>query len=349
MVACYFTADPVDKVLREPLDRVLRPLSTWSKPSHLRFTTIDEKGILKSHYSGLAGARRNPASICFQALEYWGKCQVSLFENGAYDPQARAFFLNSANWLLEHASRTTHGLVWQYDFDYPVYNMKAPWISALAQGLSVHVLTRATYLTGDKKYLDAARDALGPFSVDTRDGGVRVVEQETPDAWWYAAYPAPDGSPMALNGMLFALFGIHEFHVATRDERARVLYENGLRAVRMRLADYDAPVQTLYDRRGHRASPQYHRVHVNQMRYLYAITGDTRFQEYAERWAEYPVQGLMPLPRRLFLSLAGGVFPKMDVLICAITLVLVLSIVWAVLLVRRLLPRRAATAARAAQ
>ena len=326
---CYFAADALDEMLREPIYRAIGAVA----PSMGRhYISVDDKGVARYHYPPPIGVQRNPVYVCHKAFEYWEDYMADPFYKEAYDGDSRTFFLNSADWLLEHAAKTEHGLVWQYGFDFEPYDMQAPWISAMAQGHAIQVLVRAHGLTRDARYLDAARQALGVFSVDVADGGVRIIDEPDPEAWWYCEYPAAQNAPRVLNGMVFALFGIHELYLATGDETARRLWENGLRAVRLSLGRYDAGAWSRYNARGRLASKHYHRVHVNQMHRLYDMTGDETYRQYAQRWGQAPAPRAAALPWRLF---ARGSFPRMDLLMIAIAFAVPLALVEGLMLLRR--------------
>jgi heparosan-N-sulfate-glucuronate 5-epimerase len=95
-----------------------------------------------------------------------------------------------------------------------------------------------------------------------------------------------------LNGHIFALFGLHDYARSTGDARASELFEKGVDAVRKRLPDYDLGIWSKYSLNPHSgwrdhwnvAAPIYQQVHVDQLRFLHAITGDSIFEKWAARW-----------------------------------------------------------------
>ncbi len=81
--------------------------------------------------------------------------------------------------------------VWLYQsrITYPNFTLEPPWVSGMAQGLGVEVLAHAYNLTGDEKYLKAARLALNSFFVPVEgveyftsmkmvDGGIWSMDTE---------------------------------------------------------------------------------------------------------------------------------------------------------------------------
>ena len=83
------------------------------------------------------------------------------------DDQRR--FLGLADWLVENQAEDG---CWYAQTDLPLYRLRAPWPSAMAQGRGLSVLTRAWQCTSDERYIDGARRALEAFSVPVADGGI---------------------------------------------------------------------------------------------------------------------------------------------------------------------------------
>jgi heparosan-N-sulfate-glucuronate 5-epimerase len=262
-----------------------------------RYVSADENGIPTIHYRGDLGPRENPTTVCQYAMEYWEEwvtlCRATPV---AYDSRRR--FLHCADWLLEHGVAVKDMLVWQYDF--PFYIAEPPWISGMAQGHALQVLIRAYTLTREVKYKEAASKALSVFFADIAQGGVRIVEAEDDNAWWYAEYTSPVRQPKVLNGMLYALLGVQEYYGVTGDERARTIFDNGIRAVLLHLEDYDAGNWTWYDRDHELPARHYHKIHVNQLRRLFEITQEEKFWQTAEKWSGYPDPGFFRKRRYIF-------------------------------------------------
>ena len=255
------------------------PFIGWS------YVSVDDNGIPTVHYRGELGARENPVTVCQYAMEYWEEW-VSFCNKTPVDSDSRRRFLHCADWLLEHGVEIDGMLVWQYDF--PFYGAQPPWISGMAQGHAMQVLIRAYLLTRDVRYKEAAAKVLPVFFIDVAEGGVRCVEAEDANAWWYAEYASPERQPKVLNGMIYALFGVHEYYSVTGDERAKTIFDNGIRAVLLHLDDYDTGNWTWYDRDREIPARNYHKIHINQLRRLYEITGEEKFRQTAEKWSDYP-------------------------------------------------------------
>jgi heparosan-N-sulfate-glucuronate 5-epimerase len=233
---------------------------------------FDAHGIPVVRYS--FGTYRNPATV-----GEWGLQQYSYFCLGkgrGHLAQAR----RAANWLAAHQLR---GGGWAYRFVFhegPVL-LSPPWISALAQGRALSLLSRVYAVTPDPKYLRAARLALGPFARNYAHGGVASSWMGRP---WYEEYPAANANHV-LNGYEIALIGLHD--VAARSPRARTLFTAGVRSLIANIAVFDGGPTGSYYAAGHffPVPEGYLRAHVQLTRVLYRITRRPILRFYADRWA----------------------------------------------------------------
>ena len=94
-----------------------------------------------------------------------------------------------------------------------------------------------------------------------------------------------------LNGFIWELWGVHDYHIHTESKAAAELFDDGVESLKARLGDYDIGYWSLYEQSGTRmkmmASPFYHSLHIVQLRVMHAVTGEQLFRQYADRWAEY--------------------------------------------------------------
>jgi hypothetical protein len=197
-------------------------------------------------------------------------------------------FLSLADWFVEHQSQDG---CWYAKTDVPIYRLRAPWPSAMAQGRALSVLTRAWQCTSDEKYLESARRALAAFSVPVERGGITDAYDGQTTFEEYPAQPAPH----VLNGMIFALFGLWDLVRAQPDDaRPAELFKRGVASVETLLPLYDTGWWSLYDLYHLEASTprnpctvHYHDIHVKQLKIMHAITGRDAFGALARSWAGY--------------------------------------------------------------
>ena len=202
------------------------------------------------------------------------------------DDQRR--FLRLADWFVEHQAQDG---CWYAQIEMPLYRLRAPWPSAMAQGRGLSVLTRAWQCTSDERYIDGARRALAAFSVPVARGGIMDAYDSRITYEEYPAQPAPH----VLNGMIFALFGVWDLVRAQPDDaRAAEIFERGMGSVEALLPLYDTGWWSLYDLYHlELATPRnpctahYHEIHIKQLAIMHAITGREPFDAFARRWAAY--------------------------------------------------------------
>jgi hypothetical protein len=254
------------------------------------FTRMDPKGIPMADYDLVFrghpdvdrtrryGIHYTPVTIAEYGLGAWARYRTS------FRPELRDCFLGQANWFVA-ALRTDMGFgVWLHEFDFPIYHLVSPWVSAMAQGLGISVLVRAFQLTGDARYLEAATSAFGAFSHGVEVGGVSCEEN---GYMWLEEFPT-DPPSHVLNGFVFALWGVLDYLRVTGSDEARQLWHDGIVTIRENLARYEMACWSRYDLLGRQiASPYYHRVHVQQLEVLAGLTGDPVFVDYHRRWRAY--------------------------------------------------------------
>ena len=251
---------------------------------------LADDGVLVTRYQvgGEQVVRHNPAFIGTYGLTAYR----DFVERG--DPADRQRLLTQAEWLLNNAERRMDEegeyLVWPYDFDNDVFGAEAPWISGFAQARILVALYYAYRATGDEEYLDAALKAFRVFLKEMPDGGVATRDG---DGTWFEEVAGVDvPSSRILNGHNSALAGVWLLYQATQLEEARLAFEQGVAAVRNELPRYDADFLSYYSQlpdnpRRLAGARGYNTTHVMQLLWLYEVSADLAFLEYAFRFASF--------------------------------------------------------------
>lgn len=246
---------------------------------------FDSNGIPLLHYRGQIGLQYNPIAIA-----QYGLAQLNRFRETG-DPQARQRFLKMADWLVDHLERNSSGVeVWQHHFEWSYREpLKPPWASALSQGQGISLLARAESETKDPRYPEAARRALRAFELSTAEGGVIARDRE--GRLWLEEYPVHPPSHI-LNGAICAAWGLWDAGFILPDSSSRRLFTESVETLAQNLDRYDAGFWSLYELpagNGPRmlASPLYHRLHIEQLKVLERMTGQSLFSETARRWEGY--------------------------------------------------------------
>lgn len=175
--------------------------------------------------------------IQFHPLANFAKLN-GLWSGRRYDARMERLAVELAAMAVDRAG----GVAWEYS--YPFGRVRAPWVSALAQGTALQSLARVSHRLGRDDLLALARRGLGIFEarppVGVRVGGPRGGSH-------YLLYSG-DRDLRVLNGFVQALVGLHDYAQIAGDERARVLFARGERAARVEVAGYDTGAWSLYSR-----------------------------------------------------------------------------------------------------
>jgi heparosan-N-sulfate-glucuronate 5-epimerase len=244
---------------------------------------FDAAGIPLLDYRGVLGKQYNPIAIAQYGL---GNFNLYLRNRAAVQ---RLRFINSAEWLSNNLSLNAAGiLVWMHRFDWEYREtLRAPWYSGLAQGQGISMLLRAFRETGEERYLDSATLAFQAFTRGVSEGG--VVYKELLGTWIEEYIVTPPTH--ILNGMIWAMWGIYDYHLVTKDAAAGRLFQDTADTLVRNLARFECWFWSRYELSGTAlpmiASPFYHRLHCVQLDVLYKLTGEQVFQEYSRRWRDF--------------------------------------------------------------
>jgi hypothetical protein len=219
---------------------------------------------------------------------------ISQYALGAYeyylkteDKAARQSLLACADWLADNLKEYNGLFFWEYtqDFKYGEDTLKAPWFSAMVQGEGASVLLRAYYETNKEIYLQAAKKAIEPILVSMEEGGVSDVKGDHVFPQEYPATPPSD----VLNGSIFAFMGVYEYYRATGDPRIKQYCDKIIDTYLNVIDDYDTGYWSLYGRRPKYAvaTAKYHTLHIAQLKALYLLTGEEKFNKYALLFETY--------------------------------------------------------------
>jgi hypothetical protein len=92
-----------------------------------------------------------------------------------------------------------------------------------------------------------------------------------------------------LNGHINGLLGLYDYWRITKNDKAKKLFDKGIKTVTDNIAKYDAGYWSYYDLQyPYVADYFYHKaVHIPQLKILYQITGKEIFRVYAGKWNNY--------------------------------------------------------------
>ena len=238
---------------------------------------LDPQGI-PIQRSRTFGWSHNPAYIAWYGLVSLG-CALR-----GRDPGGEDRFLAQVGWLAAHAVRRNDGaVVWPYAFDWREGRciLKAPWISAMAQGLAMSTLVRGYRVTGRRDLLDLCRAASRVFERDVENGGVRSLERGHVLYEEYPGYPLP----RVLDGFLFGLLGLYDLSVETEDPGVIQLFTDGIDGLKHTLPSWDYRAKwSWYGSHGYLCPPHYHGLNRSLLQALGRVSREPVLSRYAETW-----------------------------------------------------------------
>jgi len=206
----------------------------------------------------------------------WGKANA-LFGSG--DPAQIARGAALLNELLPLGVVRSGVLAWEYLF--PIFGGRPPWISALSQATAVQALTRAAAKLGRPDLLNIAGAAAGAFAYPP-PAGVRVPLGR--GAVWFALYSfAP--RLRVLNAHLDALAALFDFAQASGDPHTKAAYDAGLLAAHRRIRGFDTGVWSKYANPGALADLNYHVLNTTLAGEVCKRSGDRRICRAAGSFA----------------------------------------------------------------
>ncbi|MDD4345923.1 MAG: D-glucuronyl C5-epimerase family protein [Desulfitobacteriaceae bacterium] len=201
--------------------------------------------------------------------------------------ESKEKLIRCADWFVENLVEHCNGVWgWEHTYDNQLYNLKKPWLSALAQGQALSVLARAYREINKSSYLKTGIKALKAFYVPVAAGGL-VARLAGGD--FFEEYPSEIPS-FVLNGFIFALWGLRDFYFVSSNSEAKERYQTGLKTLRNHLSGYNIGwlAWSRYDlfpfRVSNIASIFYHKLHIQQLLALGLLTDDGYFEKLAAAW-----------------------------------------------------------------
>lgn len=210
---------------------------------------------------------------------------VAQYGLGAYDvylessaQEAKDAFISTANWLLNEQDEQGGWDVWARIGS----NCAVPY-SAMTQGEGASLLYRAANETGSSEYRVAADRAIERMLATPESGGTARWE-----AGRLVLEEKVESPPSAiLNGWIFAIFGLYDGVLVTGLPEWRHALQITCQTLAADLDKYDTGYWSMYDLRGHLASPFYHHLHIAQLTVLAELVGQEALMQKANRWRQY--------------------------------------------------------------
>jgi len=246
--------------LFETLERNRQWWTTGSLLSYGQRVEFSDSELVWEYYPG--------EGIELQVLGTFGKAN-GLWAAGS-DRKLRALL----DEMVALASQRGGALAWEYYFHFG--GGTPPWTSGMAQATGIQALARAGQRLGDAVYVEAARAALGLFSLAPPVG----VRLKTPVGARYLLYSFAPGQ-IVVNASVQTLVALHDYAEITHNPVADDLYRAGDRQARLDVRAGDTGAWSLYQLGGAESDLSYHELLTGFLRNLcdrtqtqvYCVTG----------------------------------------------------------------------------
>lgn len=175
--------------------------------------------------------------------------------------------------------------VWEYNFAWNSggWTTADPWHSGMAQGLALLVFTQLYDRTHDALWKTRAYDTYNSYKVSWDDYGAMMPD--TSQGYWWEEY-AP--VVQVWNGSVTALLELDYFAKVFHDAEAARMVASGIQAVKYYTPRYyDTGFWMNYSRTQGWVSQSYMNYHVTLADTLFARTGDSWFQTFAQKIHSY--------------------------------------------------------------
>ncbi|MDR1183185.1 MAG: D-glucuronyl C5-epimerase family protein, partial [Coriobacteriales bacterium] len=227
----YDFGDQQDISLKEPYSS--DGIYFWSE--HIFISRTEDASGVHLVANGATGDMvYNPAAIARYGLNQYSN--YLKLQDPVYMDDARV----QADYLVDALDPETGVLLNEFDSTINTGSayeiLRAPWVSADAQGLTCSLLARMYDQTGDEKYSEACKLAIQPFLRTVEDGG---VTREFQGYTFFESYPTklPD---FELSGFMNSLIGLFDVWQITQDETAYSLYTQGVETLEFSLPYFDS-------------------------------------------------------------------------------------------------------------
>lgn len=199
-------------------------------------------------------------------------------------------FMNIVNWLCKTFNDSGDYGGWLSE--HFIYGCKKPYLSSLTQGRGISLIIRAHSIEKKEEFRNIANKALKSFEILSNNGG--VLKKDGND-FWYLEYPCNIFDSIVLNGFITSLTGPYDYYKYFDDEYAKKIFNRGITTLVKNIQKFELDLRffkwTRYDdKKLFFASGNYHEIHIDQLEWLFRVTGEEILKEYANRWRNFLIR-----------------------------------------------------------
>lgn len=254
---------------------------TWRTAVSVEVDLADENGvILHPKYEAY-----HPVLIAQKILQY---CDSYHLTNEEIYLEKAKLFADKMIDLSISPENNNNVIFYQYPFDFSLHGdpndtMYAPWYSGMAQGQALSAFVRLYNITKNIKYKDSARKTFNSYFSFKDESMPWISYIDKNKFLWVEEYPMNEEPTSALNGFIFAIYGLYDYYLLTQDLKCKEMLLGCITTIKEHISLFRNPGDLSYYCIKHKVKNEnYHKVHVDQLEMLFLITEDNFFREMTE-------------------------------------------------------------------
>ena len=166
----------------------------------------------------------------------------------------------------------------QYEEDFKLFGLSAPWISGITQSISTSFFCRMYFIEKDVKYLQLAEEAIAPCLISVESGGLLCSTHLGLE--WVEEYPS-DPASYVLNGHMFSIIAVIELYQLTGKSLYYSKATEWIKSLVAHIAEYQYKEYLLHNTYQIKLSNiEYQGLYVGLFKHLYELTRHPLFLEF---------------------------------------------------------------------
>lgn len=236
----------------------------------------DDEGIILIEYGD--SAYYNPVTIAQTAFKFLNSFTIT--HDSVYLDLAKLY----AQKLIDISIEDSDAILFPYGFNFPLHRyyevLEADWYSGMSQGQALSLFSKLFVLTNDSVYFDYAQKTYNSFYLEINnnsDPWVGVVDSN--NYLWIEEYPTLDPN-YTLNGFLFAIVGVYDWCKISPKNNNFDMLSALVTTAKYNIERFRVVGDlSVYCLKHQVQSSGYHRIHKEQIDWLYLVTNDEKFLE----------------------------------------------------------------------
>lgn len=236
----------------------------------------DDSGVILVEYND--SLYYNPVSIAQAAFKFINSFYITNDSN--YLRLSEVY----AQKLISISEDYKNSTLFPYTFEFTLHRyfekMNPNWYSGMAQGQALSLFCKLYSITGKDIYYLYAQNTINSYFLEYEnpdDPWVGIVDSS--NYLWIEEYPTFPAN-YTLNGFLFSIVGAYDWYKINKNNEAKGLLSALVTTAKYNVERFRVVGDVSYYCIKHKVqSENYHRIHKEQIEWLYLITKDEKFLE----------------------------------------------------------------------